>query len=131
MAVLYLTGVLEDGNTERAPEVPVNPRQSLDVIQRTTNQIVLYATNPAGMPIPATGDLILTVKQKPQDEPALARLVGTWTPMLGAGKAIFSWTTATMADQPWGRYVYDVRLVNGSEVNMLIPASPFILSPAV
>lgn len=131
MSVLYLTGVLEDATIERAPEVPVNPRQTLDIIQRTTNQIILSATDPAGLPLPAIGDLILTIKQKPQDEPSLARLVGTWTPMLGPGKAIFSWTTATMAQAAWGRYVYDVRLVNGSEVNMLIPASPFILSPAV
>ena len=131
MAVLYLTGVLEDGVTPRSPDVPVNPRQELEVIQHTTNQIVMQATNPGGVPLPGIGELILTVKQKPQDEPSLARLVGTWTPMLGAGKAIFSWTAATMNSLPWGRYVYDVKLVNGSDVQVLVPASPFRLAPAV
>lgn len=131
MAVLYLSGVLEDGVTVRDPSVPINPRQSLEIIQHTTNQIVIQVTNPGGVPLPAVGELILTVKQKPQDEPALARLVGTWTPMLGAGKAIFSWTILTMRDVPWGWYTYDVRLVNGAEVNIVIPASPFRLSPTV
>lgn len=131
MAVMYLLGVLEDGVTERAFGVPVNTRQELSIIQATSAQIVLNAVNPAGVALPAVGDLVLTIKQKPQDEPALARLEGTWTPMLGAGKAIFSWSRTTMAGLPWGRYVYDVRLVNGEEVNMLIPASPFILAPAV
>lgn len=131
MAVLYLIGVLEDGVTPRSPEVPENVRQELAITQATTAQVILAAMNPGGVPLPPVGELILTVKQKPQDEPALARLVGTWTPMLGAGKAIFSWTTSTMAGLPWGRYVYDVKLVNGPEVDVLVPASPFRLAPAV
>lgn len=131
MAVLYLLGVLEDGVTPRSPEVPPNVRQELMITQASTAQVILAAMNPGGVPLPPVGELILTVKQKPQDEPALARLVGTWTPMLGAGKAIFSWTRTTMSGLPWGRYVYDVKLVNGTEVDILVPASPFVLAPAV
>ena len=131
MAVIYMTGVLEDGTTPRAAWLPVNTRAELALIQATSSQLVIQVTNPGGVPVPAVGELILTIKQKPQDEPALVRLVATWTPMLGAGTAIFSWTSTTMRDSAWGRYVYDVRLVNGSEVNMVIPASPFRLEPAV
>lgn len=130
MAVTYLTGVVEDGS-ERAIWVPANPRVELSAIQGTTNQFVIQVVSPGGVPVPAVGELILTIKQKPQDEPALARLVGTWTPMLGAGTAILSWASTTMRDNPWGRYVYDVRLVNGSDVQVVIPASPFRLAPAV
>lgn len=131
MAVIYLTGVYEDGVTPRAPWVPENVRQELALTQATSNQIIVQVTNPGGVPVTALGELILTVKQKPQDEPALARLVGTWTPMLGAGVALFSWTRLTMDGQAWGRYVYDVKWVNGSEVNVVVPASPFRLVPAV
>lgn len=131
MAVIYLTGVYEDGVTPRAPWVPENVRQELALTQATSNQIIIQVSNPGGVPVAALGELILTVKQKPQDEPALARLVGTWTPMLGAGTAMFTWPRLTMDGQPWGRYVYDVKWVNGSEVNVVIPASPFRLAPAV
>lgn len=131
MAVLYLTGVLFDGSPAIDPSVPHNPRMELEIIQGTSNQIVCRITNPTGDPVAPVGDVILAVKQKPGDEPALAYLEGTWTPMLGPGTAVLSWPATTMRFQAWGRYVYDVRLVNGSEVNMLIPASPFRLSPAV
>lgn len=131
MAVLYLTGVLLDGSPATDLGVPANPRMALEVIQGTSNQLVCRITNPAGVPIAPVGDVVLTVKQKPQDEVALARLEGTWTPLLGPGTAVFSWTPTTMQYMSWGRYLYDVRVVNGGEVNMVIPASAFHLAPAV
>ncbi len=66
MAVLYLSGVLEDGSN-RSPLVPVNPRAELEVIQHTSAQIIVRVTDPANMPISSTGTMVLTVKQKPQD----------------------------------------------------------------
>lgn len=131
MAVQYLIGVLQDGSPHTDPQVPTNPRAELEVIQGTTNQLVCRITNPAGDPVAPVGVVSLRVKQKPGDEPALALLEGTWTPLLGPGTVVLSWTATTMSGIPWGRYVYDVRLTNGSDVNMVIPASPFRLSPAV
>ena len=131
MAVLYLAGVLFDGTRATDPKIPSeNPRMSLEVIQGTSNQIVCRITNPAGDPVAPVGDVILTVKQKPQDEP-LALLEGTWAPLLGPGTAVFSWATSTMRYSPWGWYVYDVRLENGESVDVVIPASGFRLAPAV
>ena len=130
MAVLYLSGVLEDGSN-RSPLVPVNPRAELEVIQHTSAQIIVRVTDPANMPIPSTGVMVLTVKQKPQDEMALAQLTGSWYPLLGPGVAMFSWVKTTMSTLPWGRYIYDVKLTVGAEVNVVIPASPFRLAPAL
>lgn len=131
MSVIHLIGVLEDGTNPTDPSVPVNPRAELAIIKATSCQVVLKVTGRNGLPIAPVGTLTMTVKQKPGDEPALAQLSGTWAPMLGPGTAIFGWASTTMRDSPWGRYVYDIRLVNGSEVNMVVPASPFRLSPAV
>lgn len=131
MAVFYLAGVLEDGTTPRSPLVPVNPRAELEIIQHSSAQIIVRITNPANVPIPSTGTVVLTVKQKPQDGEALAQLTGTWVLSLGPGVAMFSWTPATMATPPWGRYAYDVKLTVGSEVNYVVPVSPFRLAPAL
>lgn len=130
MAVLYLTGVLDDG-TPRSPSVPVNPRVELSIIHKSRAQVVIRITNTAGVPIPSEGTLTLTVKQKPQDGESLALLNGTWTPNLGPGVAMFAWTPTTMPYSPWGRYVYDVKLVNGEAVDFVVPASPFRLEPAL
>lgn len=130
MAVLYLTGVLEDGSP-RSPSVPVNPRAALSIIHRSRAQVVIRITTSAGVPIPSEGSLVLTIKQKPQDAETLAQLVGTWTPDLGLGVAMFSWTPTTMNYSPWGRYVYDVKLTNGDAVDFVVPASPFRLEPAL
>ena len=131
MAVLYLTGVLEDGTTERSPLVPPNPRTALEINQHSTAQIVVRITNPANIPIPSEGTLVLAVKQKPQDEPALAQLTGTWTPLLGPGVAMFSWPKTTMQTMPWGKYVYDVKLTKDGEVNVVVPLSPLHLAPTL
>lgn len=130
MAVLYLSGVLENGIT-RSPLVPTNSRMELEIIQHTTAQIIVRVTDPANMPIDSTGTLVLTVKQKPQDEMPLAQLTGSWYPLLGPGVAMFSWAKTTMNTLPWGRYIYDVKLTVGAEVNVVIPASPFRLAPAL
>lgn len=130
MAVLYVTGVLEDG-TPRASDVPVNPRVELAINKGSSNQIVLRVVNAGGVPAAPVGTLTLTVAQKPGDYPPLAQLAGTWTPMLGPGTAVFGWAKTAMADVAWGRYLYDIRLSNGDEVSFVVPASPFRLMPAV
>ena len=130
MAVLYLTGVLYDGSPPTDPTVPPNPRTELEIIQGTTNQIVCRVVTPSGAPVAPVGTLTMTVKQKPGDE-ALAVLTGTWTPLLSPGTAVLTWTATTMRYQQWGRYVYDVKLVNGDAIDMVVPASPFRLAPAV
>ncbi len=131
MAVLYLSGVLEDGATPRSPLVPVNPRAELEIIQHSTAQIIVRITNPANVPIDSTGVAVLTVKQKPQDGEALAQLTGVWVPSLGPGVVLFSWAASTMSTPPWGRYTYDIKLTVGTEVNYVVPASPFRLAPAL
>lgn len=130
MAVVYLTGVIEDG-TALAPDVPANPRSELSFTKGSSNQVVVRVVNSGGVPVPPVGSLTLTVAQKPGDFPPLAQLTGTWTPMLGPGTAVFGWAKTTMQDSAWGRYLYDIRLANGVDVNFIIPASPFRLMPAV
>ena len=131
MATLYLTGVLEDGTTHRSPSVPENPRVELSIIQHSSAEVIVRIVNPAGTPVDSTGTATLTIKQKPQDGETLASLVGAWATDLGPGVARFTWLPTTMNYNPWGRYIYDVKLVVGSAVNYVVPASPFRLAPAV
>ncbi len=132
MAVVYLTGVLEDGTTQ-ADGVPENPRATLTVTQGTTTQVVLRATTEGGVPLSsADGTLTLTVKKRPGDEPALVQLVGSWTPFTAPGTALFTFTATSLNGLEWGRYVYDIRITSGGgAINRLIPASPFVVAPAV
>lgn len=130
MAVIYLTGVVEDG-TSLAASVPANPRVELALTQGSSNQVVMRVVTSGGVPVPPVGVLTLTVAQKPGDFPPLAQLTGTWTPMLGPGTAVFGWAKSTMLGNAWGRYLYDVRLSNGEEMSFVVPSSPFRLMPAI
>lgn len=129
MAVVYLTCVLEDGVTPRHPLVPSNVRTTLEVTQGTTTQVVVRVLNPGGAPV-GDGTLQLTVARGPYEQP-LAALAGTWAAWLGIGVAIFSVVPSTFAGVEWGRYVYDVKLTRGAAVDTVMPASPFVLAPAL
>lgn len=131
MAVIYLTGVLEDGTTVRDPAVPVNPRVALELTQECSARIRLTVTNPAGVPVPSSGSLILTVKKRPQDIPALATVSGSWDGSFGPGVAQFDVSPTTLRGLEWGRYCYDIRLSQGGTQNLVIPTSPLQLLPAV
>lgn len=131
MAVIFLTGVLEDGST-LAPTVPVNPRAELAVTQGTTTQVFVRITNRAGVPVAGGSAATLRVKQRPGDGISLVQLSGVWAPLLGGpGVVVFSFTPEMFATAPWGRYVYDITLDDSGVVNKVIPASPFVLRPAV
>lgn len=129
MAVVYLTGILEDG-APPDPGLPGNPRELLAVTQFSTTQVFLRCVTRGGVPV-TTGDLVLRVKQRPADEPPLAQLVGTWQPLVGAGVAVFTFTPTMFPNVQWGRYLYDVTLVQSGVVNRVIQASPFQLRPAI
>lgn len=130
MAVIYLTGVLDDGVTVRDPAVPVNPRVLLEITQECSARVVVRVVNPGGVPIPTqgAGTFLLTVKKRPQDLPALATLTGTTGP---ENVVEFTFAASTLRGVPWGRYCYDIRLSQGAEQNLLIPTSPLQLLPAV
>lgn len=128
MAVVYLTGVLEDGSTP-SPAVPANPRELLAVTQASTTTVFLKCVTRSGVPV-TSGTLTLRVKQKPGDE-ALATLPGTWVPLVGPGVASFTFTPTMFAGVQWGRYLYDIALWQDGVVNRLIEASPFLLRPAI
>lgn len=129
MAVVYLTGVLEDGTQPRPKTVPANTRQTLAVTQGASTQIVLQVTTAAGVPV-TDGDLQLRVRLAPGDEPLLLT-PGIWQPMLGAGMAMFAILPTNFQGYQWGRYIYDVKLDRDGDVNFVVPASPFVLQPAV
>lgn len=131
MAVIFLTGVLEDGST-LAPTVPVNPRVELAVTQGTTTQVFVRITNRAGVPVTDGPQATLRVKQRPGDGVSLVQLSGVWAPLMGGpGVVVFSFTPEMFSTAPWGRYVYDVTLDDAGVINKVIPASPFVLRPAV
>lgn len=129
MAVTYLTCVLEDGVTPRHPLVPLNVRTTLEYAQGSTTQVICRVLNPGGVPV-TEGALQLTVARGPGELP-LAQLSASWAPYLGLGVAIVSFLPTTLALVPWGRYVYDVRLTRSGAVDFVMPASPFVLQPAV
>lgn len=130
MAVVYLTGVLEDGATPD-PAVPANPRELLAVTQGTSTQVFVRCVTRGGVPLPAEGAITLRVKQQPGDVVPVAQLVGVWSPLTGPGVAVFSCLPATFAGAQWGRYLYDVTLDRAGVVNRLLQASPFLLRPAI
>lgn len=129
MAVTYLTCVLEDGVTPRHPLVPVNVRTTLEYAQGSTTQVICRVLDPGGVPV-TTGTLQLTVARGPGELP-LAQLSAAWAPYLGLGIAIASFVPTTLADVPWGRYIYDIKLTSSGTVNVVMPASPFVLQPSV
>lgn len=131
MAVVYLTGVLEDGTTVRSPAVPTNPRVALELTQDCSATLRLTVVNPAGVPVPSTGTLIFTVKKRPQDQPPLLSLTGQWDGSGGPGIAQFDIAPTALHGCEWGRYCYDIRLSQAGTQNLLIPTSPLLLLPAV
>lgn len=131
MAVVYLTGVLEDGSTP-APDVPANPRELLAVTQGTTTQVFVRCVTRGGVPLEGGPSMILRVKQQPGDEPALAQVTGTYSPLSGPGVWVFTFTPTMFQGVQWGRYLYDVTRSDINEgTNRLIQASPFLLRPAI
>ena len=129
---IFLVGVLEDGTTVRDPLVPENPRQSLAFPQSETVRLVVRVTNPAGVPVPAEGTAVLTVKKRPQDYPPLASLTGTWDSSLGSGVLRFDVASTTFRGVEFGRYVYDVVVTSALGARAtVIPASPRTLLAAV
>lgn len=132
MAVVYITGVLDDGTTVQDPAVPTNPRVALSLTQGCSTTLRLSIVNPAGVPVPSTGTLVLTVKKRPQDYPPLATIAGAWDTSAGAGIAQFDIAPTTLQGSEWGRYCYDIRLSQGPGTqNLVIPTSPLLLLPAV
>jgi len=132
MAVIYLTGVLEDGTTVRSPAVPSNPRVALELTQDCSATLRLTVVNPAGVPVPSTGTLALTIKKRPQDIPAVAIISGAWDGSAGPGVAQFDIPPSALHGYEWGRYCYDIRLSQGAGTqNLVIPTSPLQLLPAV
>lgn len=129
MAVTYLTGVVEDGSPMRPSTLPQNLRQSLEITQGETTQVIVRVMTSGGVPV-TEGDLMLAVAKAPGDQLLLA-LPGAWVPSLGPGTAVFTIAAGALSLAPWGRYIYDVKLTRGSAVDFIVPASPFLLQPAV
>lgn len=130
MAVVYLTGVLEDGSTP-APGVPLNPRELLAVTQSTTTQVFVRCVTRGGVPLEEGPTMTLRVKQRPGDEPALASVLGTYAPLTGPGVWVFTFLPTMFQGVQWGRYLYDVTRSDAEATNRLIQASPFLLRPAI
>lgn len=128
MAVVYLTGVLEDGTQPRPRTLPINNRQTLTVTQGQTTQVIVKVTTTSGVPV-TSGALTLRFGQAPGD--LLGGLAGEWAPLLGPGTAVFTIQAGTLVLLNWGRYIYDIELVQSGARNFIVPASPLVLAPAV
>ena len=129
MAVTYLTGVVEDGTMPRPRTLPQNLRTTLEIAQGQTTQVILRVLTASGVPV-TEGALLLAVAKAPGDALLISR-AGVWVPSLGAGVAVFTLEANALSLAPWGRYIYDVKLTRGSVVDLVVPASPFVLHPAV
>lgn len=134
--LLHLTGVLESGAT-RGARVPANPRVTIQLAQTESLTIRLLVLDVGGTAVDLTavlGQLVLSVKVAPPQEPALISRLGILQPQLGVGYADFEVVPFdTKPDRmPAGRYVYDVWLEQVSgERDPVVPLSPFVLEPAV
>ena len=78
-----------------------------------------------------SGTVLFTLKQSFLDQTPVLKIAGTAVSTEGPSRINFSILPANTKPIAPGRYVYDVRWVNGSSQDLLVPLSQFSLLPAV
>lgn len=132
--VVELLGVFEDG-FKRGPTVPADPRTPIAIPSGSDLTVKLRAVTASGVDkVLAGGVLSMTVKRRPSDAPIIQRQ-GVLVPSDGPGRCDFTFVPSDWRQiDPLGngaRLLYDVWLLQASEQNALVPASPFLLQPSV
>ena len=136
---LDLTGVLELGGP-RGAFVPVNPCKTLTLPRGSSVTIRFTLLTSPGAPYrfdPLTDALVLSVKRRPFDVPALLALTGVFVPEDGDGRVDFTiaaadWRKLDIANEA-GQFLYDIWLSNSGthDRNAVMPTSPFVVTPSV
>ena len=129
MALVRLIGVVEDGTTRRAG-VPVNPRTTLKTSKGQDFQIEVTVVTSGGNQVSLAGTTpTLTIKKRPQDDPALLKYTN--------GDIVGNVVTFTLPSvdskrklDPPGQYVYDVWITLDSKLEPVVPLSPLLVEAA-
>ena len=129
--VIDLTGILDDGS-DRSQQLPSGLRRALEVPVGISATIRLNGVSVGNVPLKLTsGTVLFTLKQTFLDQTPLLKIAGTAVSTEGPSRINFSILPANTKPIAPGRYVYDVRWVNGSSQDLLVPLSQFSLLPAV
>jgi hypothetical protein len=135
--VIRLQGVVDNGLRRDVETVPPNTAQAIAFAQGEDVEVRVAVVNPAGFPYrpdPDSGDsrVVLTVKKQPGDLPALISVEGVWDDSQ-TNVATLIISAAASKYIPFGRYIYDVWLLNDvtGDVNQIIALSPLSLLPSV
>ena len=131
MALVHITGVLEDG-TKRGATVPTDVRQVLRITKTVDYTIRLTIVTSAGVASSATGHTFaLSIRKTPESgaltiSPALS---GTAATTLGPNVVDFTITDVNTRNLTPGVYTYDVVRTTGSGLrDVVVPLSALYLS---
>lgn len=127
--VIDLVGLVEDGSAF-ATGVARNPRREIGVAQGQDVTIQVKVQTPAGQTVVLTGgSAVLTVKKHPADDTTLISKAA----VISGDTATFTLAAADTKPSRMdsGRYTYDVWLTMGGKRDPVVPASGFVLYPAV
>ncbi len=128
MRLQTLQGIRVTGY-DKAPQVPLDPRITLELYRSVDYILPFYCVDTQGLPVDFTGagtSVTLTVKKRPTDHAGLLQITLTLdTGIPGSGTFIIPAATFDFALE--GPYFYEVMGVFGGLRDPLIPLSPLRL----
>jgi hypothetical protein len=125
MRLQTLLGIRETG-FDRAPQVPLDPRITLELYRSTDYILPFYCVDTQGVPVDLAGagtTVTLTMKKRPTDHAVMLSTTLTLTPG-EAGRGIFTIPSSIFDFALEGSYFYEVMGVFGGLRDPLVPLSP-------
>jgi hypothetical protein len=137
MAVVQLTGVIEDGTSpdRRSPLAPLDPRQTIEMTlgEDARVEFALYFASGVQVDLTSPGNSATLAIRKFHDD-SLAVFKGAATPVPTDGQHRADWTIPASALNPrrWdpGRYVYQVTASVAGKTSVAVGLSACILQPS-
>ncbi len=129
MRLATLQGIRETGY-DRAPQVPLDPRITLELYRSIDYILPFYCVDTQGVPVDFTGagtSVTLSIKKRPTDHAALIQTTLTLTTGV-PGSGYFTIPAATFDFALEGSYFFEVMGVFGGLRDPLVPLSPLRLS---
>lgn len=125
--LVQVTGVLVDGSVNTGL-APADPSQQINVAKYESITIRATVIRSDGTPVDLTAMTVaLNVKRRSTDSINVIRKVGTRPASTPSNVVEFSIAPADTRQAVLGRYVYTITLINGSERNVVVPLSPFVV----
>lgn len=128
MAVLILTGIIDDGS-KRSPGVPRSSRKQVDIVRGVDTTLRVKLRHPDGRKVDlSSGTPVTTLTVKPHpDSDADLTVVGAIEAPAEEAVVAFDLTAAITANLSVGRRLFDVRHSQSGDVHAVVPLSPFVV----